>query len=199
MEMGHTAASTATVTFTFSGTSTTRVWEIKATQIPCGASYGPPDGCLQYHTGLTGRITTFNWLETTTPQHLALQEYSICVRPEMGYCCVQYSVCSDTNSWTIYEDTTTVMTGLTDTACSLDFIGISGGSGVCSAGYSNQLKSKFCGTHFNPVTAGTENIPVCDCTLPFAVRVHTDNTADASPGDATNRGVCLEYNQVPCQ
>ena len=199
--MGHTASSTATVTFTFSGASTTRTWEIKATQIPCGASYGPPDGCLQYHTGLTGRITTFNFLETTTPQHLALQEYSICVRPEMGYCCVQYSVCSDTNSWTIHEDDgTAISAGKTDTDCSLDFISIAGASGVCTPG-ANVLRSKFCGTFINPVTAGAKNEPVCDCNAPFTVGVHTDNTADTAMAAmlSTNRGVCLEYNQIPCQ
>ena len=40
MEMGNSGSTdTATLAFTFSGTSTVRTWEIKATQIPCGASY----------------------------------------------------------------------------------------------------------------------------------------------------------------
>ena len=77
VEMGQGSTATAAVAFTFSGTSTVRTWEIKATQIPCGASYRPPDGCLQYHTTLSGRFQTFNFLETTAASqvHLAAQKY----------------------------------------------------------------------------------------------------------------------------
>ena len=37
--------------------------------------YRQPEGCLQWHTTLTGRFQTFNFAETTTPQHLASQKY----------------------------------------------------------------------------------------------------------------------------
>ena len=74
MDIGGEASDTAILTFTFSGASTVRTWDIKVTQIPCAVPYRPPGGCLQYHTGLTGRFMTFNFLETTTPQHLASQE-----------------------------------------------------------------------------------------------------------------------------
>ena len=154
--MGHTSTSQATVSFTFSGASTTRVWEIKTTQIPCGASYRAPEGCLQYHTGLTGRLTTFNFLDSTTPQHLASQSYQICVRPELGYCCVQYSLCSDANSWTIYDDTI-IATSELDTSCSLDYVSIPGGSATCGNGNNNVLHSKFCGGFFNTIEAGDAN------------------------------------------
>jgi hypothetical protein len=36
--------------------------------------FRPPDGCLQYWTTATGRITTFNFLSTTASSHLANQE-----------------------------------------------------------------------------------------------------------------------------
>ena len=36
--------------------------------------YRQPEGCLQWHTTLTGRFQTFNFAETTTPQHLASQK-----------------------------------------------------------------------------------------------------------------------------
>ena len=77
VEMGRGSTDTATLAFTFSTSSTARTWEIKATQIPCGASYRPPDGCLQYHTTLSGRFQTFNFAETTTTSqvHLAAQKY----------------------------------------------------------------------------------------------------------------------------
>ena len=57
--------------------STSRTWEIKATQIPCGANYRQPEGCLQYHTGLTGVLQTFNFLETdpAAQMHISSQKY----------------------------------------------------------------------------------------------------------------------------
>ena len=74
MDIGADSTDSATVKFTFSGTSTVRTWDIKVSQIPCNAHYRPPAGCLQHHTGLTGRFMTFNFLESSSPQHLASQE-----------------------------------------------------------------------------------------------------------------------------
>ena len=75
MEMGNAASDTATLEFNFgSAASSTRQWEIKATQIPCGANYAAPDGCLQYHSTLTGTIQTFNYQNNAQQQHLANQE-----------------------------------------------------------------------------------------------------------------------------
>ena len=44
----------------------------------------PPNGCLQYHTGIDGRFTTFNWGSTPVVQHLRNQDYRICIRQEEG-------------------------------------------------------------------------------------------------------------------
>ena len=52
----------------------------------------PPDGCLQYQTGLTGRFSSFNWADSATTVHLASQTQNLCIRQEAGYCCVQYQV-----------------------------------------------------------------------------------------------------------
>ena len=40
--------------------------------------FRPPDGCLQYQEGLTGRIETFNFPDQTS-SHLADQSYAVCV------------------------------------------------------------------------------------------------------------------------
>ena len=121
MDIGTSSTGTATLSFTFATSinSTTRTWEIMATQIPCHSNYRPPSGCLQWHIGLTGRFQTFNFIGSSIPQHLALQRYdihityheweenkstfrySICIRQELEYCCVQYSKCSDPDSYSI--------------------------------------------------------------------------------------------------
>ena len=75
VDIGSASTDTAMLDFTFaSSSSSTRQFEIKATQIPCGANYGAPSGCLQYHTTLTGMIQTFNYQNSATQQHLATQE-----------------------------------------------------------------------------------------------------------------------------
>ena len=51
-------------------------------QVDCGA--GPPDGCLQWFTGLTGSLFSFN----SGGAHLAGQQYSACVRRASGYCTI---------------------------------------------------------------------------------------------------------------
>ncbi len=95
--------------------------------------------------------------------------YSICIRPETGYCCVKYTLCTDDNSWTIDHNQATVANQDTevDTECTEDYLGISGFetgfwllfaslcyasflgiSGSCSLGTSADLHSRICGAKF---------------------------------------------------
>jgi hypothetical protein len=37
--------------------------------------FSPPDGCLQWHTGLNGQITNFNYATSSGP-HLRLLKYN---------------------------------------------------------------------------------------------------------------------------
>eukprot|EP00095_Tigriopus_kingsejongensis_P003142 maker-scaffold662_size116868-snap-gene-0.12 protein:Tk03142 transcript:maker-scaffold662_size116868-snap-gene-0.12-mRNA-1 annotation:"hypothetical protein DAPPUDRAFT_311633" len=73
VDMGASCSDTVALNFDFMGSSSLRIWEIKASQIPCGSKYTPPDGCLQYHTELDGRLTTFNFIPTND-NHLANQQ-----------------------------------------------------------------------------------------------------------------------------
>ena len=51
------------ITFAFdtADTSTSRSVSIKAIQYICGDDNGGPPGCLQYHTGITGTVSSFNF------------------------------------------------------------------------------------------------------------------------------------------
>lgn len=78
IELGEDPSATASLAFTF-GTSTTisRYWDIRVTQIECWSPSKPYDpGCLQYFTGATGRIESFNFAQSTTSlrNHLHEQE-----------------------------------------------------------------------------------------------------------------------------
>ena len=97
IEIGNEPEDTVDIAFTFDPDlkDSTRSWDIKVTQIPCGAIYAAPNDCLQYFTGLTGTIKTFNF-DDPSDNHLPNHEYSACMRQEKGFCCVEYSICPDT-------------------------------------------------------------------------------------------------------
>ncbi|EFX71385.1 hypothetical protein DAPPUDRAFT_308907 [Daphnia pulex] len=89
--------------FTFSEGTAVRLWNIKIALLPCGAFYLAPVDCLQYLTAATGRVRSFNWLDTnsTTVRQLNNQNFNICFRTELiarqtaSELCL--SVCSVTN------------------------------------------------------------------------------------------------------
>lgn len=68
-----------------------RLWEIRVTQM--SFSQKAPTGCLQYYSGLSGIIQTFNFAENG--RHLANQDYRACVRQETGMCSIAYEPCDD--------------------------------------------------------------------------------------------------------
>merc|ERR1739838_1202491 len=92
IDIGPGEGATATIGFTFMALAAARSWEIKVTQLECGSPMRPPDGCLQWHTGSAGQLTTFNFAGNAL--HLANQDYNICIRQEMGMTCTVYTVCA---------------------------------------------------------------------------------------------------------
>jgi len=200
VEMGNSGSTdTATLAFTFSEASTLRTWEIKATQVPCGSSSRQPEGCLQYHTTISGRFQTFNFADAAKQIHLADQNYGICIRQEDGYCCIQYSLCADAASWSLAMG---AATSAADTLCSEDYVGISGASSNCNApNGGGTLHNRLCGAIFSAeILSEIPATVICDCTTPFIVQVYTEDTvaAIAPAAGAEARGLCLEYQQLPC-
>jgi hypothetical protein len=125
INMGPDRSSTATLQFSgFTTTSTSPKWEIKVSQIPCYKEYSPPDGCLQWNTGLTGKIRTFNYL-STTGSHLSSQDYRSCVRQEAGFCCIEYTVCDATADSFSLDNLATDISEAGAT-CNEDYIAIEG-------------------------------------------------------------------------
>ncbi len=54
-----------------------------------------------------------------------LYRQTVCIRPNAGNCCIKYSPCTDTNSFTI-DQNANPGTAMLDAACSEDYLGISG-------------------------------------------------------------------------
>ena len=62
-----------TITHNFMGTTQERSFRYKVSQIPCDTPTTPWQGCLQYYTGLTGQIESYNF---QGGYHLANQLYT---------------------------------------------------------------------------------------------------------------------------
>lgn len=192
LDLGRQSSDSATLAFTFTG-AFSRYWDIKVTQIPCNVNYDPPNGCLQYHTGIDGRFTTFNWGNL---QLLRNQNYRFCIRQEEGYCCNVYMQCSATSFRLNNANVAAFTMAKTGTLCSEDYITIEGSS---ASGVGNS-KNVYCGGFLNDFALGTatHDQKIKDCTPPFEVGVITDATKDAATSTANNLGVCLEWTQEPC-
>lgn len=194
VELGKEAAATSTLTFNWGTLPTggTRKWEIKVTQLECTSLSRPNEGCLQYYTGTTGRIETFNYNQAgTAKQHLRNQNYNVCIRKAAGFSCVKYTPCSDADAFSI--STHAAAKSTLGTACVSDYIEIANGK---SCGASGAGFGKVCGLIFNPACSGctaamSVGAAACDCSTPLTLGVYTNAAAETIAG--TNRGVCLEY------
>jgi len=199
LDVGTVSTDTATLAFAFSTTTFNRFWDIKVTQIPCNSNYGAPKGCLQYHTGIDGRFNSFNWPSNSliNRQHLASQNYRICIRQELGYCCNTYLPCSDAMSFRFNPGSTAANTkAYSGSSCTEDYIMIEGSSGTGRG----SLHNRYCGGFLSTLHEGTLNDQVRDCTLPFEVSFVTDATTDKTAATTAkdNAGFCLTWAQEPC-
>ena len=116
-----------------------------------------PAGCLQYHTGITGDIATFNWdlAGTATSAlagitHLANQHYSICFRREAGYCRTCFSE-KFAGSFGVSLPTTDAQSGSgvfcdATTAGILDYIEIPGAQATAVSTASSEFSTKVLAT-----------------------------------------------------
>ena len=72
----------ATITITKVGTRRTK-WRIKTRFLECGLVSLPPIDCLQYLTGITNHIESFN-SRASPPVMIGRLNYAICMRQEKG-------------------------------------------------------------------------------------------------------------------
>lgn len=195
LELGTESSDTATMEFVFGATAFNRNYEIKVTQILCESGSRPPEGCLQYHVGTEGRLTTFNW--AGADGHLQNQFYSICLRKEQGFCCTRYSVCSgETLGMSLYlSEASAAAVAQHDSLCTLDYLTIEGSSQSCNL---NLNANRYCGNSLSDSITAMASDSICDCTGPFIVGIKTDALADHASADLVSRGVCLDYVQEPC-
>ena len=71
------------MTITYSSTTTAKKFNVLTRQISCTASWKAPEDCVQYFTGASGSVQSYNF---QGGQLLTQQQYTNCVRTERGYC-----------------------------------------------------------------------------------------------------------------
>ena len=162
-------------------------------QIPCSATWRPLAGCLQYFTGTSGTISSYNY---DGGSHLANQLYSICVRPERGYCSLSYTAL-DTESFQV-SGQNPGGTSLQGDSCTADYIEIVGGGDSVGA---NTNYDRFCGNFLNLDPTSTASATIFTSLMPYRVGVVFDGTElDDRPGTFSeySKGFSLYFSQTAC-
>ena len=71
--------SPTSLTFITTG-SFERAFKMKITQIECGAVNRGVEGCLQYHTGVSGQISSFNYIGNKHCKGLECFQFGDCFK-----------------------------------------------------------------------------------------------------------------------
>ncbi|KNC33110.1 hypothetical protein FF38_04686 [Lucilia cuprina] len=183
-----------------------RIWRIRVSQIHCGSISQADQGCLQYYTGISGRVRSFNF-NTASGRQLSNQDYSICIRTERNFCGIQYNACPDlennrSRSFTISGNTNNPVgtmvgggTQVTQNTCIQDWLLIGCMRSADRIPPLSACEDRVCGGTFS-AEVGMVQKTVQTSVRPFRLYFHTDGIE--APTDIDNRGFCLDYVQQPC-
>lgn len=195
--------------FGFAGAGNMVRYTIHVLQFANSNEMGGPPGCLQFFTGATGTVSSFNWAgaaTTTTSVHLANQNYDVCVRPLATACVLCWAVPTTASFGVSVSPTPTAGASGTGAACTSDSITIPFGfataaaaMGVFTAPLPALPASTFCGRFLNSASAATANGPVCSPFFSLGVNfdgaeagvgaaIGTANTNEVAIGVAGNTG-----------
>ncbi len=181
LDTGRDTAS-QTLAFTVAANTGSALYKIKVSQIECYASYAAPPGCLQYYTGRSGQVKSFNRANGKMLYNL---NYNACVRREPGTCGISWSV-TDTTEYAPLatfklNNAAIAVIGTSATALTA-YIGIPQSYGELYSGavFSNQLTDGVPGV----VTSNGVN---------YELNVFSTNAAQTNAD-----GFDMTYNQEAC-
>jgi len=186
-----------------------RSWRIRVITLECETAFKAPTDCLQYLTGPSNRIRSFNF---GNPMIRNLQ-YDVCIRPEKGMCQFQVREASTTtdsfklsreNAAAVSENSGTGDIAGTANGCPHQFItvenhatiGENQGSAVGRQNHGSEGSSRFCGDFLNILNGNTASGVLVGDGPRMKVGVFSANDADPTITDTL--GFNLIYTQVPC-
>jgi hypothetical protein len=178
LELGSDGCNTLEFTWT---STTSKSWKIHTMQIPCDAEWKAPTGCLQYFTGATGTVYSYNYQAGTS--HIASQNYLNCIRTEEGYCSISYTASE-------FSVSMTGTTSLTQTQCSEDYVLIPQAAATTTT---VAAVPRYCGVFLAAATAATANSAVLTQAQPFNIAVVFD--AVEVPTETGLKGFAIAYTQ----
>jgi len=203
VEFGATSTDTISLTHTLGSTSSTLKWNILAQQIPCTATYRAPTDCLQWFTGSTGTVYSYNH---QGGQFLSGMEYTNCIRTETGFCGIEWKENSVTtvDAFHVLAAASTAAVVACPTMSvyipNLSYDGIktlAASAPTAATGSTYNYQSTMCGGVFGVLAPAGSIGPMAliSRSQPFILGVHS---ASPTPNAATNYGFALDYNQVGC-
>jgi len=204
VEFGALGTDTISLTHTLGATTSTLKWNILAQQIPCTATYRAPTDCLQWFTGSTGTVYSYNHQGGQLANGM---DYTNCIRTEDGFCGIEWKEKSDTtvDAYHVFASASTAVLVACPTMntyipnLSYDGIKTLAASGPTAAtGATYNYQSIMCGGVFGVLGPAVSIGPMAliSRAQPFILGVHT--TASPSTNAATNTGFALDYSQVGC-
>jgi hypothetical protein len=169
-----------------------RSWKILVRMLEKGSPSLAPEGCLQYFTGTSGRVTSFNHVVNNAPGMMLLNlAYTSCIRSESGMNCIRYRQSRDTTAPDAFNLDALGTAGRLDASCDRRYLIIQGVEDTSGTGISGD---RFCGTLLNSENAQTNAGPVISTMKPFQIGVVSNA---ANPAVASTL-FDLIYNQEAC-
>jgi len=186
-------AMAATININTDNTAGNRFWKILVQRIACDSPDLPPAGCLQFFTGLSGMITSFNGARMgDAHQMIQNQQYRVCIKRGAGMCSVTYreaDAAGQIDSFALGKDDT-------NNAGSFAATGKVGIGAACAAASHTfitvQPIGKICGPVLSPKQDQVKTAPVASNEFGLTV------TAPNAVATAAATGFNLIYNQVAC-
>jgi len=184
-------AMAATININTDNNAGNRFWKILVQRIACNSPDLPPAGCLQFFTGLSGLITSFNGARMADAhQMIQNQQYRVCIKRGAGMCSVRYREAAG------QIDSFGLGAAAADAAnpANGEFTGNSGVAGTCAATQfiTVQPIGKICGGVLSSVDGQAVAGPVES--NEFGLTVTAADAVATQPGSGFN----LIYNQVAC-
>merc|ERR1711899_533951 len=179
-------AMAATININTDNNPGNRFWKILVQRIACNSPDLPPAGCLQFFTGLSGLITSFNGARMADAhQMIQNQQYRVCIKRGAGMCGVRYrEAAGQIDSFGLGGDA----------GADGDFDGDSGVKANCNDNQfiTVQPIGKICGGFLSSDDGQAKTGPVAS--NEFGLNVTSADAVATQPGSGFN----LIYNQVAC-
>jgi len=186
-------AMAATINVNTAGEVGNRFWKILVQRIACNSPDLPPAGCLQFFTGLSGLITSFNGARMgNAHQMIQNQQYRVCIKRGAGMCSVRYREAEAAGQ----IDSFGLGPATNNPPAAGEVGGKSGIGATCGAGTHQfitiQPVGKICGGVLSPVEDQAVTGPVTS--NEFGLTVTAKDGLATQPASGFN----LIYNQVAC-